>query len=159
MSGVTLPPDRYASTATPGWYPDPHALGVQRWFDGVRWTAHVHPEPAAYPAAMAPYAAAPYGVSPHGRPAAGRAPLGIEYWLVPVGRPWQSVLAPWVALGAFFLGPLSVVAGIAAIALAVVALRLPRDPAHPGRGRPVTAIVLGSLAVLSGLGWLLLMGI
>ena len=85
--------------------------------------------------------------------------MGIEYWFVPVGRPWQSVLAPWVALGAFLLGPLSVVAGSAAIALAVVALRLPRDPARPGRGRPVTAIVLGSLAVLYGLGWVLLMAV
>ncbi len=32
-------------TVAPGWYPDPQAPGRQRWWDGGRWTEHVHPPP------------------------------------------------------------------------------------------------------------------
>jgi hypothetical protein len=66
-------------------------------------------------------------------------PIGSEYWLLPVGRPWQAVVAPWVGFAGLFIPFL----GIAAIVLAVLALRLPKDPHHRGRGRPIVAIVLG----------------
>lgn len=33
------------NTAPAGWHPDPAAPGTQlRWWDGVRWTEHVHPQ-------------------------------------------------------------------------------------------------------------------
>ncbi|MEU9997327.1 DUF2510 domain-containing protein [Streptomyces sp. NPDC050848] len=40
----------------PGWYPDPAAPTVERWWDGTNWTAHTRQAPTgAYPAApMAP---------------------------------------------------------------------------------------------------------
>ncbi|MFC8681923.1 DUF2510 domain-containing protein [Microbacterium ureisolvens] len=28
-----------------GWYPDPHGVAEQRWWDGQSWTEHVHPAP------------------------------------------------------------------------------------------------------------------
>lgn len=37
-------------TPPPGWYPDPHAPHVQRWWDGTAWTEHRHaPEAPAAP--------------------------------------------------------------------------------------------------------------
>jgi hypothetical protein len=127
-----------ASAAAPGWYPDPHGQAAHRWFDGSRWTGHVSPAPAA----VHPY------VLPN-----GRSRTGGEYWLVPVGRSREAVLAPWVALGALFLGPLGLSAGITAIVLAICALCLPREPGRGGRGRPVVAIVLGLLAVGASFAW------
>jgi uncharacterized RDD family membrane protein YckC len=50
-------------TAAPGWYPDPRAAGVLRYFDGVRWTDHV--------AAAAPLLAPPWKGARLGRPQLG----------------------------------------------------------------------------------------
>jgi Protein of unknown function (DUF2510) len=113
--------------APPGWYPDPYRHAEQRWYDGREWTRHVHP--------VGPIRE----VVPPGSLPTGMHPIGAEYWLIPVGRSWQAVVAPWVGLGGLFIPFL----GIAAIVLAVLALRLPKDPHHPGRGRPIVAIVLG----------------
>lgn len=47
---ATLPPP---SSAPAGWYPDPHGLPLQRYFDGRAWTFHtapvVQPQPASHP--------------------------------------------------------------------------------------------------------------
>jgi hypothetical protein len=32
-----------AAAAPAGWYPDPQGAGVQRYWDGQRWTEHVEP--------------------------------------------------------------------------------------------------------------------
>ncbi|MEU2258130.1 DUF2510 domain-containing protein [Nocardia xishanensis] len=31
----------------PGWYLDPAASGIQRWWDGVRWTEITQPRPGS----------------------------------------------------------------------------------------------------------------
>src|SRR5688572_18750048 len=36
-----------ASGPAAGWYPDPEVGGRQRWWDGTRWTEHVHPPQGA----------------------------------------------------------------------------------------------------------------
>jgi hypothetical protein len=43
----------------PGWYPDPGGSGSLRWWDGRRWTEHLH----AAGAAPAPVATAPVAVT------------------------------------------------------------------------------------------------
>jgi hypothetical protein len=40
-----------ASSAPAGWYSDPAGSGQLRWWDGTRWTEHVHPVPDAAAAA------------------------------------------------------------------------------------------------------------
>lgn len=42
------------ATASTGWYPDPHAPGVLRYFDGERWTPHTLAEPTPVPPAALP---------------------------------------------------------------------------------------------------------
>jgi hypothetical protein len=142
-----------AAAAAPGWYADPYRHAAQRWFDGHGWTAHTHPR--APVTATAPVASVVPGI----RRALPPTPVGVEYWLVPVGRSWQAVAAPWAGLVSLLFSPLGVLVlplVAATIALAVWALCLPRDPAHPGRGRPVVAIVLGALAAVAGLATVLL---
>ncbi|MEU1127563.1 DUF2510 domain-containing protein [Streptomyces sp. NPDC005899] len=57
------------SNATPpGWYPDVHVPGTERWWDGAAWTAHIRPSAAPQPGPRpAPAAAA-------GERSRGRAP-------------------------------------------------------------------------------------
>jgi len=46
--GVTAAGARIsASPSPPGWHPDPHGAGGQRWWDGQTWTNHVHALPEA----------------------------------------------------------------------------------------------------------------
>jgi len=42
------------TTAQIGWYPDPHAPGVLRYFDGDRWTPHTLAAPTAAPPVQLP---------------------------------------------------------------------------------------------------------
>jgi hypothetical protein len=81
---------------------------------------------------------------------AHRPSVGAEYWLLPVGRSWQAVVAPWLGL----FGVIIPLLGIAGIFFGVWALRLPMDPTRPGRVRPVVGIVLGLIGVAF---WLLVL--
>lgn len=116
-----------AMTTTPaGWYQDPQDPSLQRYWDGSTWTQHTAP-------------AATVVASPE----LATGPNSALHYIVPVGRSWQSVAAPY--LGLFSLVPipvLSALVGGGAITLGVVALRNAKKGGH-GSGRAIVAIVLG----------------
>ncbi len=108
----------------PGWYPDPTGAPHQRWFDGANWTTQV----AAYPA-----------------PRSARTDTGpgsAMHWLLPVGRSWQSVVAPYLGLFSLIIPFL----GLVAVGLGAWALARAGQGEH-GSGRAVIAICLGLLGL------------
>ncbi|GIG21544.1 hypothetical protein Cch01nite_22680 [Cellulomonas chitinilytica] len=86
--------DQAGSTPVAGWYPDPHAPGAHRWWDGTQWTQHTQQEPApAAPTYAAPGYPTQHADAVPGYPqqqAAGTAGFGAAPGGVP-GYPSASV--------------------------------------------------------------------
>ena len=71
------------------------------------------------------------------------------HYLLPVGRSWQSVAAPYLGLVGLifcFFPPLGLLLGAGAIALGIWAFARAREGGH-GRGRAVVALVTGAAAI------------
>ncbi len=131
--------DAVPQAPSPGWYPDPVAPGAVRWFDGSGWTPHVSPAPPVAGGYAPLLTAAAAGI--------GATPADPVHWLLPTGRTWQSIVAGYVALVAvfvWFLGPVALLLGVAA-------LRASAAGRGHGRGRAWFAVVVGSAATLAGL--------
>jgi hypothetical protein len=125
-------------TTPAGWYDDPQDARFVRFWDGFQWSANVAPK-VANP------------VDGSGSQGIDTSPPGVLHYIVPVGRSWQSVVAPY--LGLISLLPVPVIGqllGIGGIVLGAIALRLARTGGH-GTGRAITAIVLGSIGTIFGL--------
>lgn len=126
------------TTTASGWYNDPSNPAQVRYWDGARWTEQV--------AVLPPVAPAP------GAPADQTGPSSAAYWLVPVGRSWQSVIAGYLGLlclVAWFGGPFGMVVGGVTVWLGIWGMKLARTGGH-GRGRAIFGIIAGSLSVLGG---------
>ena len=125
-------------TAPAGWYDDPSNLTHIRYWDGTQWTAHEAAKQTVQ------------GGPPAARHENDLGPSNPLHYIVPVGRSWQSVVAPY--LGLVSLLPVPIIGqllGIGAIVLGVIALRLARTGGH-GTGRAITAIVLGTIGTIFG---------
>ncbi|SNS46279.1 hypothetical protein SAMN06309944_0363 [Micrococcales bacterium KH10] len=86
------------------------------------------------------------------QPQSDNGPDSAMHYILPVGRSWQSVLAPYLgvlALVAFVVPVAAYVLGAAAIGCGVWAMVRAQSGGH-GRGRAIVAIVLGLLAILLG---------
>ncbi|REE96120.1 DUF2510 domain-containing protein [Thermomonospora umbrina] len=104
--------------AQPGWYTDPHGTGRLRWWDGQRWTEHLHdqvappPQPQPRPSQQQPHmsygqAYGPEAYSARTQPQPPPTPIAVDvrgFWLhadvqgVGYGNgsmPWAHV--EWVA--------------------------------------------------------------
>lgn len=114
----------------PGWYQDPFAPALLRWWDGLRWTEHLAGHPAYAPAYPSAY--------PSRYPPAGADPA--LRWILPVGRSGLAIAAGYLGLFATVLVPAPI-----ALVTGVVALRdLNRHPDKLGRGRAWFGIVMGA---------------
>jgi hypothetical protein len=140
-----------SATAAAGWYPDPVTPSTVRYFDGVSWTPHVAAAPTVAPVAFSGPTAFPVaGGAGHG---VGLEPSDPVHWLLPTGRSWQSITAGY--LGLFLFVPFLWFLGPVALGLGVWALRESSRTGVHGRGRAVFGIVMGAIATL-GLIWYLL---
>jgi hypothetical protein len=138
-----------------GWYGDPANPTELRFWDGMAWTGHTASVEAINAAATPGFSPSmpfgPVGMQPlHGRPApqpTGAHPDDVVHWLIPTGRPWQTIVAGYVGivtLFAWFLGPVSIGVGVAG-------LRAAKRTRSHGRGRAIFAIVVGVPATLAAI--------
>ena len=154
----------------PGWYHDGVTPNAERWFDGVAWTEHLRPAPAAppaYPSAVPqgappgaqpwaaqqptaqpwtaqPWTAQPWTAQPWAtQPGAPTGPDDAMYWMLPVGRSWQSITAGYLGLFGLVIWPLAPIA----LGLGIWAMRI---PGGHGRGRAIFAIIAGALGTIFG---------
>ena len=101
------------------------------------------------PGGYVPPSYAPASYAPTSAPGLGASPSDPLHWVFPTGRNWQSITAGYVALFAiviWVLGPI-------ALGLGVAGLRASARGNGHGRGRAVFAVVVGSLATLAMLAF------
>lgn len=131
-------------TTPAGWYDDPHDVQYIRYWDGFQWGADV-----------APKVGGPIGAA--GPQDGDTGPSSVLHYILPVGRSWQSIWAPY--LGLVSLLPVPIIGqalGIGAIVLGVLALKRARKGGH-GTGRAIIGVVLGSIGLVVGVIFLVMM--
>jgi hypothetical protein len=111
--GAYPPPVVPSPAIAPGWYPDPHGLPVQRWWDGGAWSANTAPLPD-FPAMSFPlYPPAVVAVSP---PKSVGVAFVLTFFFGPFGMLYSTVSGALIMLAVSFFGGLIV--GIMTMGLA-----------------------------------------
>ncbi len=133
-----------SGAAPAGWHPDPdNPNGALRWWDGSRWTDHVHPvaPPTVPPPGPAPYSAGSYQQQP---PWAGR--RGARRGFGAGGANQASFTAIGVAVLYVLLAVTThfVLIGIVPLLASIRAVRL-REPLAP------LAVVAAVVALVVGI--------
>lgn len=130
-------------TAPAGWYQDPAMVGYVRYWDGDQWSPHTALA-QGWPNAQPTHE----GGEEYG-------PKSVLHYVIPVGRSWQAVAAPYLGLASLVSLPvIGHLLGVGGIALGWVALRRAGSGGH-GTVRAIVAIVLGAVGVLTSTLFLL----
>lgn len=148
----------------PDWYPDPQAIGQQRWWSGDAWTEHFRPVPQPTPPVMQPEPAPPAypapvsqrsqtmrrgfldsPFEPVGTPRNVPGTLSLVFALLPFAISW---LIPGIGLLlAFLFGVTAVVLGIIGIA------RAGRRGAR--RGTAIAGLVIGAISLVASVAMMI----
>jgi len=132
-------------SAPAGWYENPSVAGSVRYWDGTQWSVHTA------------YANNGPGSPSPSDPAHDNGPGSVRHYMLPVGRSWQSIAAPYAGLASLVPMPLiSQIFGIGAIVLGLLALRRAGSGGH-GTGRAIFAIVLGVVGSVGSIVFFLAM--
>lgn len=130
----------YGTRTPPGWYPDPMIPAGShlnyRWWDGAQWTPYVHV--SAPPPALT----------------GKEDPL---YWVIPVGRPWQAIVAGYLGIACtimWLLGPVGVVFGAASVAFGIAGLKVAERQRSGGQARSWFGVIAGALSIVASI-WLI----
>ncbi|WP_146259111.1 DUF2510 domain-containing protein [Streptomyces tateyamensis] len=118
-----------SNSTPPGWYPDPHVSGYERFWDGRAWTQRRRPLVPAHPAPGPLSDASPA----YGHPAVPE-PMGYGYHPVPVPAPVLPV-PPVSAVQFVAPGPMA-------------APPVPTVPAAPRRTGAVLGVLAGALVLV-----------
>jgi len=115
VQGAYPPPFIPSPSIPPGWYPDPHGLPIQRWWDGGNWSASTAPLPDLRPGYRnyLPYPPAVVAVSP---PKSVGVAFVLTLFFGPLGMLYSTVSGALIMMAVSFFG--GIIVGILTLGLA-----------------------------------------
>jgi len=113
VQGAYPPPFVPSPSISPGWYPDPHGLPIQRWWDGGNWSVNTAPMPDLRISQFPPYPPAVVTVSP---PKSVGVAFVLTFFFGPLGMLYSTVSGALIMIGISIFG--GIIVGILTLGLA-----------------------------------------